>query len=158
ERANQANRLTVRIYAAVPLATWERLRDTVAAREKDGRGRGDPWLRIGALKGFVDGSLGSHTAAMLEPFTDAPNDTGLFVNTPQDLYAWTSGADKAGLHVIVHAIGDRAIRTQLDIFERVSRENGPRDRRFRIEHAQHIAPPDMPRFGRFGVIPSMQPY
>jgi predicted amidohydrolase YtcJ len=153
ERAHKAGRLRTRIYAAVPLATWEKLRDTVAAR-----GRGDAWLRIGGLKGFVDGSLGSHTAAMLQPFTDAPSDTGLFVNTHEDLYKWTSGADKAGLHVIVHAIGDRAIRDQLDVFERVARENGPRDRRFRIEHAQHIAPADVPRFARIGVIASMQPY
>ena len=153
ERAHKAGRLQTRIYASVPLATWEKLRDTVAAR-----GRGDAWLRIGGLKGFVDGSLGSHTAAMLQPFTDAPSDTGLFVNTHEHLYEWTSGADKAGLHVIVHAIGDRAIRDQLDIFERVEKENGPRDRRFRIEHAQHIAPPDIPRFARLGVIASMQPY
>jgi predicted amidohydrolase YtcJ len=153
ERAHAAKRMRTRIYAAVPLASWERLRDTVAAR-----GRGDAWLRIGALKGFVDGSLGSHTAAMLQPFTDAPTDTGLLVNTPEDLYAWTSGADKAGLHVIVHAIGDRAIRSQLDIYERVEKENGRRDRRFRIEHAQHIAPPDMSRFAALGVIASMQPY
>jgi len=153
ERAHTAGRLRTRIYAAVPLSTWERLRDTVQAR-----GRGDTWLKIGALKGFVDGSLGSHTAAMLEPFTDAPNDTGLFVNSPEQLYAWTSGADNAGLHVIVHAIGDRAIRTQLDIFERVERENGVRDRRFRIEHAQHVAPPELPRFAALGVIASMQPY
>jgi predicted amidohydrolase YtcJ len=153
ERAHKAGRLKTRIYAAVPLATWEQLRDTVAAR-----GRGDAWLRIGALKGFVDGSLGSHTAAMLQPFADAPSDTGLFVNTHEHLYEWTSGADKAGLHVIVHAIGDRAIRDQLDIFERVEKENGPRDRRFRIEHAQHIAPPDIPRFAKLGVIASMQPY
>ena len=80
------------------------------------------------------------------------------MNTPEHLYEWTSGADKAGLHVIVHAIGDRAIRTQLDIFERVEKENGPRDRRFRIEHAQHIAPADMPRFATLGVIASVQPY
>jgi predicted amidohydrolase YtcJ len=153
ERAHHERRLGTRIYAAVPLATWERLRDLVAAH-----GRGDHWLRIGALKGFVDGSLGSHTAAMIEPFTDAPNDTGLFVNSAEDLYRWTSGADKAGLHLIVHAIGDRAIRTQLDIYERVERENGPRDRRFRIEHAQHIAPPDIGRFAPLGVIASMQPY
>src|SRR6185312_9191363 len=86
---------------------------------------------------------GSHTAAMLQPFTDAPNDTGLFVNTPEHLYEWTSGADKAGLQVIVHAIGDKAIRTQLDIYQRVERENGARDRRFRIEHLQHIAPADI---------------
>jgi predicted amidohydrolase YtcJ len=153
ERAHKAGRLRTRIYAAVPLATWEQLRDTVAAR-----GRGDAWLRIGALKGFVDGSLGSHTAAMLQPFTDVPTDTGLFVNKPDDLYRWVSGADKAGLNVMVHAIGDRAIRTQLDIFERVEKENGPRDRRFRIEHAQHIAPADVPRFAALGVIASMQPY
>jgi predicted amidohydrolase YtcJ len=153
ERAHRAGTLRTRIYAAVPLSTWARLRDTVAAR-----GRGDSWLRIGALKGFVDGSLGSHTAAMMQPFTDAPADRGLLVNTPEDLYTWTSNADKSNLHVIVHAIGDRAINLQLNIFERVERENGQKDRRFRIEHAQHIAPADIARFARLRVIPSMQPY
>jgi predicted amidohydrolase YtcJ len=153
ERAHAAGTLTTRIYASVPLSSWKRLADTVKAR-----GYGDDWVRIGGLKGFVDGSIGSHTAAMLEPFTDAPNDRGLMVNTPENLYTWTKNADAAGLQVLVHAIGDRAIRTQLDIFERVARENGPRDRRFRIEHAQHIAPADIPRFGALGVIPSMQPY
>ncbi|HEY3287878.1 MAG TPA: amidohydrolase [Gemmatimonadaceae bacterium] len=153
ERAHAAGTLSTRIYASVSLATWKRLADTVKAR-----GHGDDWVRIGGLKGFVDGSIGSHTAAMLEPFSDAPNDRGLMVNSEADLYAWTSGADKAGLQVLVHAIGDRAIRVQLDIFERVARENGARDRRFRIEHSQHIAPADIPRFGALGVIPSMQPY
>jgi predicted amidohydrolase YtcJ len=153
ERARSAGRLQTRIYAAVPLASWERLRDTVAAR-----GHGDEWLRIGGLKAFVDGSLGSHTAAFLEPYSDAPADTGLLVTAPSDLRRWTAGADRAGLHVIVHAIGDRAIRLQLDIFRDIARENGPRDRRFRIEHAQHIAPADIPRFAELGVIPSMQPY
>jgi len=153
ERAHRAGRLRTRVYASVPLSTWARLRDTVAAR-----GHGDAWLRIGGLKGFVDGSLGSHTAAMMQPFSDAPGDRGLLVNTPQDLYAWTSAADNANLHVLVHAIGDRAINLQLNIFERVARENGPRDRRFRIEHAQHIAATDIPRFAQLGVIPSMQPY
>ncbi len=153
ERAHARGDLRTRIYAAVQIGTWERLRDVVAEQ-----GRGDDWLRIGALKGFVDGSLGSHTAAMLEPFSDAPRDLGLLVNSPDDLYAWTSGADRAGLHMIVHAIGDRAIRLQLDIFERIARENGARARRFRIEHAQHIAPADMPRFGQLGVIASVQPY
>lgn len=153
ERAHRAGTLRTRIYASVPLSTWARLRDTVAAR-----GHGDPWLRIGGLKGFVDGSLGSHTAAMMRPFTDTPGDSGLLINTPESLYAWTSAADKANLHVIVHAIGDRAINLQLSIFERVERENGPRDRRFRIEHAQHIAPADIARFAQLNVIPSMQPY
>jgi predicted amidohydrolase YtcJ len=95
---------------------------------------------------------------MLEPFADAPADRGLFVTPPESLYAWTKGADVAGLHVIVHAIGDRAIRFQLDVFARVASENGPRDRRFRIEHAQHLAPTDVPRFKALGVIASMQPY
>ena len=152
-RAQNTPRQKTRIYAAVPLAEWERLRDTVARR-----GRGDDWLRIGGLKGFVDGSLGSHTAAMFDGFTDKPSDRGFFVTPPESLYARTRGADKAGLQVIVHAIGDRAISTQLDIYERVAREDGPRDRRFRIEHAQHIGPRDMSRFAKLGVLPSMQPY
>jgi hypothetical protein len=153
ERAHAAGRLKTRIYAVAPLAEWQRLRDTVAAR-----GRGDAWVTIGGCKAFVDGSLGSHTAAMLAPFSDAPTDTGLLVTPPESLYARTLGADKAGLQVMVHAIGDRAIRLQLDIFERVARENGPRDRRFRIEHAQHLAPSDIPRFAALDVIASMQPY
>ena len=152
-RAHAAGKLRTRIYAAVPLSTWERLRDTVAAS-----GRGDAWLRIGALKGFVDGSLGSHTAAFHQPFTDAPGDRGLLVTEPAELKSATLGADAAGLHVLVHAIGDRAIGLQLDIFDQAAQANGSRDRRFRIEHAQHIAPDDIARFARLGVIASMQPY
>ncbi len=157
-RAGNAGRLGTRVYAAVPLSTWEKLAEAVKARTHGPEGLGDQWLKVGVLKGFVDGSLGSHTAAFDEPFTDAPKDRGFFVNTPEDLYAWISGADKAGLHVAVHAIGDRANRTLLDIYERVAREHGPRDRRFRIEHAQHLAPAEIPRFAQLGVIPSMQPY
>ena len=153
QRAKAAGRLRTRIYSAVPLSTWQQLRDTIAVH-----GRGDAWLKIGGLKGFVDGSLGSHTAAMFAPFTDAAHDSGFFVTAAESLYAWTAGADKAGLQVMVHAIGDRAIATQLDIFTRVARENGPRDRRFRIEHAQHIAPADIRRFKELDVVASMQPY
>lgn len=153
ERAQSAGCLETRIYAAVPIDTWSRLNDRI--RET---GRGDHWLSIGALKGFVDGSLGSHTAAMLEPFDDSPNDRGLFVNSEEDLYEWTKAADAARLQMIVHAIGDHANRMQLDIYERVIRENGPRDRRFRIEHAQHLNAADISRFGQLGVIASVQPY
>ncbi len=153
ERARNEGRMKTRIYAAIPLWDWQKLEARI-----DSTGRGDEWVRLGGLKGFVDGSLGSHTAAFMEPFTDAPDDTGLLISTEEDLYAWTSGADKAGLHVMVHAIGDRAIRMQLDIFERVAAEHGPRDRRFRIEHAQHIDPADIARFAALGIIPSMQPY
>jgi predicted amidohydrolase YtcJ len=155
----KTNALQTRIYSVVPLAQWERLRDVVARREHGGTdGRGDDWLRIGGLKGFVDGSLGSHTAAFSQPFKDAPHDRGLLVNTPDDLYRWISGADKAGLQVMVHAIGDRANTLILDTFARVAAENGTRDRRFRIEHAQHLAPRDLPRFAELDVIASMQPY
>jgi predicted amidohydrolase YtcJ len=152
-RAEASKRLKTRVYAIVPLHDWARLRDTVAQL-----GRGDSWVHWGGLKGFADGSLGSHTAAMLAPFTDAPRDTGLNVTPPDSLYAWTKGADAAGLQVMVHAIGDRANRTMLDIYERIEKEHGPRDRRFRIEHAQHLTPTDVPRFGALGVIPSVQPY
>lgn len=158
-RARQAGTLTTRIYGVVPLADWARLRDVVSRKEYGGAdGRGDEWLRVGGLKGFVDGSLGSHTAAFHEPFNDAPQDRGLLVNTPDDLHRWIAGADGAGLQVMVHAIGDRANGLLLDIYERVIREHGARDRRFRIEHAQHLAPADIPRFAKLGVIPSMQPY
>ena len=95
---------------------------------------------------------------MLEPFTDAPDDVGLLVNDMDDLYHWIRDADAAGLQSIVHAIGDRAIRLQLDIYERIARENGVRDRRFRIEHAQHLSPRDVVRFAQLGVIASVQPY
>ncbi|MGE0814715.1 MAG: amidohydrolase [Vicinamibacterales bacterium] len=159
ERGHRAGTLTTRIYAAVPLDSWEKLDAAIRARTYGGSdGRGDTWLHIGNLKGFVDGSLGSHTAAMQEPFTDTPSDRGLFVTPPEQLYAWVSGADAAGLQVSVHAIGDRAIATQLDIFDRVMKEHGARDRRFRIEHAQHPAAPDIPRFAQLGIIASMQPY
>ena len=153
QRARDHGTLKTRIYAAVPLADWERLRDEVAEH-----GRGDAWLRYGVLKGFVDGSLGSHTAAFHAPFDDQPSDRGFFINTEEDLQTWISGADAAGLHVVVHAIGDRANETLLDIFERVARDNGARDRRFRIEHAQHLRPEDIPRFAELDVIASMQPY
>jgi predicted amidohydrolase YtcJ len=152
-RAHAARRLRTRIRAAVPLATWERLRDEVAAH-----GRGDAWLRIGGLKGFVDGSLGSRTAAFVAPYRDAPATTGLLVTKPEDLDAWTAGADRAGLQVMVHAIGDRAIHLQLDVFARVAGAARLRDRRFRIEHAQHLLPADIPRFAALGVVASMQPY
>lgn len=153
ERAHAANRLKTRIYAGMSLNHWGVLKKKV-----DTRGRGDKWLKVGCLKGFVDGSLGSHTAAFFKPFTDSLSDSGFFVTPEEDLYRWTKSADAMGLQVMVHAIGDKAIHTILNVFEKVKEENGPRDRRFRIEHAQHIDPDDIPRFARLDVIASMQPY
>jgi len=152
-RAKANSELITRIYSVMPLQHWQQLRDEVSRN-----GRGDNWLRIGGLKGFMDGSLGSHTAAFFEPFTDAPDDRGLLINDLDDMRAWIGSADEAGLHVMVHAIGDRAIRSLLDIYLDVAESNGERDRRFRIEHAQHIHPDDIARFGVQSVIASMQPY
>jgi hypothetical protein len=152
-RAKANGELSTRIYSVMPLEHWQQLRDEVSRN-----GGGDTWLRIGGLKGFMDGSLGSHTAAFLEPFTDAPEDRGLLINDLDDMRSWIGSADEAGLHVMVHAIGDRAIRSLLDIYLDVAESNGERDRRFRIEHAQHIHPDDIGRFSVQNVIASMQPY
>jgi predicted amidohydrolase YtcJ len=153
KRARTQNRMKTRIYAGVHLSQWHYLDSLVKAE-----GRGDKWLRIGNLKDFVDGSLGSHTAAFHKPFTDAPKDSGFYVTPEPKLYAMIKAADSAGYQLMIHAIGDRAIGTLLNIFERVQKENGDKDRRFRIEHAQHIAPNDIPRFAQLGVVASMQPY
>jgi predicted amidohydrolase YtcJ len=138
------------------MSQWKRQADAVARQ-----GRGDDWVRLGGLKAFMDGSLGSTTALFFEPFNDAPNTSGLMLeaNIPEGKLKQTiKDADRAGLQCSVHAIGDRANDLLLNYFEEVARENGPRDRRFRIEHAQHLKPDDIPRFAKLGVIPSMQPY
>ncbi len=152
-RAEQNNKLITRIYAIPPLSDWEQVKDDVAAN-----GVGNDWLKTGGVKGMMDGSLGSHTAAFFEPFTDTPDDSGFLLHPLDDMRKWITGADAAGLHVNVHAIGDRAIRDLLDIFYEVAKEHGDRDRRFRIEHAQHIHPDDMQRFAIQNVIASVQPY
>lgn len=153
ERARDAGRLRTRVYAGMPLSEWKELAEKI--REE---GAGDKWLRIGVLKGFVDGSLGSHTAAFHKGFADAPQDSGFFITPPEELYAHIKSADSAGLRLMIHAIGDKAIHTLLNIFEQVTQENGPADRRFRIEHAQHLAQRDIPRFAQLKVTASMQPY
>lgn len=148
--------LNTRIYAVAPLPSWERLAHAGV------RGAfGDAMLRVGGLKGFSDGSLGSSTAWFFDAYEGTPENFGL----PADemfpdgaMLERVKSADRAGLQVMVHAIGDRANDTMLSIFEQVSRANGERDRRFRIEHAQHIRLGDIPRFARARVIASMQPY
>lgn len=152
-RAHARGALPIRVYSVVPLATWERLRDYVAEH-----GRGDDRLWWGGLKGFVDGSLGSTTAWFYQPYTDAPETRGLLTTDTTALRRWIRDADAAGLHVIVHAIGDRANDWLLDVYEAVARENGPRDRRFRIEHAQHLTREAVRRYAGQEVIASMQPY
>jgi predicted amidohydrolase YtcJ len=153
--AHRAGRLTVRIASRTPLATWERQRDLVAWG-----GRGDDWLRLDGVKAYADGSLGSATALFFEPYADQPSTSGLLADDffPPGTYdRRVLAADRAGLQVSTHAIGEKANALVLDAYERVEREDGPRDRRFRIEHAQHLRPQDVPRFARLGVVASMQP-
>ncbi len=152
-RAQARDALRTRVRAAVPLSEWSRLADLVETS-----GTGDHWLSWGVLKGFVDGSLGSHTALFHAPFDDQPEDRGLLITSEDDLQDWIRSADAAGLQLAVHAIGDRANQLLLDIFERVASEHGERDRRFRIEHAQHLRREDVARFSRLATIASMQPY
>jgi hypothetical protein len=153
ERARNNDNLKTRIYAGMMLTEWRQLDSKIKQQ-----GRGDKWLRIGGLKEFVDGSLGSHTAAFFKPYQDTPGDSGFFITSEKELYSRIKSADSAGLHVMTHAIGDKAINTLLNIYEQIEKENGERDRRFRIEHAQHIHPDDIRRFSELNVIPSMQPY
>ncbi len=152
-RAQQRGPLKLRLYALVPLSTWNHMADYVAEN-----GRGDEWLRWGGLKGFVDGSLGSTTAWFYQPYDDAPQTCGLLTTDTTSLRNWIFSADSAGLQVAVHAIGDRANDWLLEIYAAALRENGGRDRRFRVEHAQHLTRAALARFAALGVIPSMQPY
>jgi predicted amidohydrolase YtcJ len=145
-------KLKTRIYAGSPLPDWQRLANTGIHYAFGG-----PMLRVGTLKGYADGSLGSTTAWFFEPYMDSPDTSGLSGAEIPVMYEHVSNADKNGLQVMVHAIGDRGNATILDVYERVARENGARDRRFRIEHAQHLRQQDIARFGKLGVVASMQP-
>ena len=152
----QGEELKVRISAHLPLAQWRRLADAgVMARF------GSEKLQIGAVKSFTDGSLGSTTAWFYEPYDDAPDTCGTpsdELASPEAHYRNMRDADAAGLQIALHAIGDRANGVALDLWQRLAAENGPRDRRPRIEHAQHLRPSDLARFAAAGVIASVQPY
>ncbi|HEY0703946.1 MAG TPA: amidohydrolase [Candidatus Acidoferrales bacterium] len=149
----QAGKLPIRITEwlpfEVPLARLEQMR-------KDG-GTTDPWLKTGTLKEVVDGSLGARTAAMLAPYSDDPNATGILRIPPDKLTALAIERDRAGFQLAFHAIGDRTNRLALDTFAAVLAANGPRDRRDRVEHAQIVAPEDFARFAQMNIIASMQP-
>jgi predicted amidohydrolase YtcJ len=153
EELARTGRLTARIDLRWPLAQWQEL-----ARLGAETGFGNDWVQIAGVKGFIDGSLGSSTAKMFEPYLNEPSSTGVFVTPPGKLREYILAADKAGISVAVHAIGDRGNAELLDIYGEAERQNGPRNRRFRIEHAQHLRPQDYTRFHELGVIASMQPY
>jgi predicted amidohydrolase YtcJ len=149
----EEKKLTVRITEWLPFMAPV----TELQNMRSEGGTTDPWLKTGALKMVTDGALGSRTAAMLAPYSDDPNTSGILTIEPEKLKAMALERDKLGFQLAFHAIGDRANRVALDTFESVLRVNGTRDRRDRVEHAQVVAPEDISRFGLLHVIASMQP-
>jgi predicted amidohydrolase YtcJ len=148
------HRLTCRIYARLPIAGMTKL-----VRERVRRAHGTEFVKVGSLKAFADGSLGSSTAWFFDPYCNAPTSgLAMEVLTSGRLREWSLEADKHGLQLSIHAIGDRANDAILTLFEEIARENPAWDRRFRIEHAQHVRPEDIQRFASLGVIASAQPY
>jgi predicted amidohydrolase YtcJ len=152
----QSGELTARVYVAASIADWKKEAD-LGVRHAFG----SPWLRIGALKGFADGDLGSRTAYFFEPYSDEPANSGLLNQQMQPLsqmQEWITGADAVRLQVCIHAIGDKAISTILDMYTVALKAHHGSERRFRIEHAQHTAQKDFARFAQLDVIASVQPY
>lgn len=143
----------LRFYSMVPLADWQRMLALVKAE-----GRGDDWVRWGCLKCVSDGSLGARTARFHEPYVDAPDQRGVWTTRVEDMREWIPAADAAGLAITTHAIGDEANDVVLDIYADTAKRNGQRDRRFRIEHAQHLSPGAWTRMARQKIIASVQPY
>ncbi|MFC2117701.1 amidohydrolase [Bacteroidota bacterium] len=145
--------LTTRIYCTAPLPQYE----TILEKQKE-LGLNNPWLKLNGAKIFADGSLGSKTAAFFDPYLDEPDESGLLMDDPDNMLKGILAADKAGLQLIVHAIGDRANNIILNLYEEAIKQNGEKDRRFRIEHVQHLHTNDIARYGKLGVIGSMQPW
>jgi predicted amidohydrolase YtcJ len=152
----RSGQLTARLYVYIQITEIESF---LRLRLKSGFGH--PFLRLAGLKGFVDGSLGSSTALFFEPYSDNPEAFGLLASHmfPEGIMEKRlRQADQAGLQVAIHAIGDRANALLLDMMEKIIQENGERERRWRVEHVQHLRATDIERFGRLKLIASIQPY
>ena len=156
DRLRKNGGLKVRVYAAMQHSRSrgdEQIEDFDKARST----YSDEWIRAGAVKLFIDGVEDSHTAAMLEPYSDLPEVVGEPIYQPEEFKQIVRKLDEMKFQCITHACGDRGVRIALDAYENASRENGPGDRRHRIEHVEMASPDDIPRFSELGVIPSMQP-
>jgi hypothetical protein len=155
--------LTSRVWTRLPLSDWEKVRDYIRERNipRVTGGWGDDMIRLGGLKAWVDGIMGNSSALFWEPYANDAKSYGRLrpVMFPEgNLHRLIRGADLAGFTVTVHAIGDYANHLLLDTYERVFRENPPRDRRFRVVHAQVLDAADAPRFGKLALVAEVQPY
>ncbi|KAF7033313.1 hypothetical protein CFC21_044425 [Triticum aestivum] len=153
EWAHSMGKMMIRVCLFFPMPTWPRVSDLIHERGRSLSG----WIHLGGVKAFLDGSLGSSSAWFYEPYEDAPGDYGLQLLDMDVLLNATLESDKSGLQVAIHAIGDKANDMLLDMFDKVVSLNGTKDRRFRIEHAQHLSPGAAKRFGEHGIIASVQP-
>jgi predicted amidohydrolase YtcJ len=145
--------MITRVTVYPSLDMWHGVADSMQAN-----GNGDAWMRMYGVKGYVDGSLGSTTALLYGTYLDDRSTHGQQVTSTADLRSWITSADSAGLQVVVHAIGDSANGLLISIYDSVAKLHGARDRRFRIEHAQHLTFPEVASIARQHIIASMQPY
>jgi hypothetical protein len=156
EKLKQKGELTARVSVAMSIGGETSDRDLARYAELKVKYPG-PLLRSAAVKIVLDGVIEAHTAAMIEPYSDQPATSGSPSLSQARLNELVPAADKAGLQVYIHAIGDRAVRMALDAYEHARSVNGVHDARFRIEHIETIASSDIPRFARLGVLASMEP-
>lgn len=156
DRLRRDGGLKARVYVAMQYSRKKPI-DQVEEFEKARSKYSDEWIKVGAVKLFIDGVEDSHTAAMLEPYADRPDLTGETIYPPDEFRRIIEVLDSKGFQCITHSCGDRGVRVVLDAYEDAQKKNGKRDSRHRIEHAEVVSPQDVPRFARLGVIPSMQP-
>ena len=152
ERGDLASRLQVALFHPRGLPEAE------LVKFEEARGRfNDDRLRVSAIKLYIDDVIESHTAAMLEPYADAPGNAGYTLYTPEEFAVLVTGLDSRKFQIFIHAIGDRGIRTALDALQAARRDNGRRDSRHQLVHIETIAAADIPRFKELGAVACMQP-
>ena len=157
DQLRRGKQQTLRFYIAYFLDPPELRPADIEKIEAARKRYSDDWISGGAVKMMVDGVIESHTAAMLEPYADDPSLKGKLFWEPDKYRTAVAELDKRGLQLFTHAIGDYGVRTALDAYENAEKVNGTQDRRSRIEHIETIQAVDIPRFGKLGVIASMQP-
>ena len=157
DELHRAGEMTVRFYmayrAAPPALAADSVKEIEAARAR----YHDEWISAGAVKFFLDGVIESHTAAMLQPYSDDPRQIGSLLWDPDKYKDAVAELDKRGIQIFTHAIGDKAVRLALDAYQHAAEVNQSKDRRHRVEHIETVSAQDIPRFGKLGVIASMQP-